>query len=215
MKITITDENELDRFTIWHKCHTLHQNKPIANGSKALCTQCGGILYHRNIKLIQYGLALSLAGLIFFGLANLFPLVSVSIVAEDQALSILSMIMQLINGGYYIVGFFVGFLIFLFPLMIFLIYFALFFSFHLKKGEELTKDLLILLAFVLPWNMSDVFLISILVALVKLFGMIEVHIGVSFWTFIIFVILDIYMTRNIHIGELWHLRKELFGGEKK
>ncbi len=210
MEIEIQSEEELDNYTICHRCHTLHRNKVLADGTKALCTECGAVLYQKNRALIKNGLALSISGLIFFALANLFPLIKVQLVSEEQSISVLSMLFGLIDGGYYIVGFFVGFLVFVFPLMVFMIYFVLFLALRLRKGRELSRDLLILLAFVLPWNMSDIFLISILVALVKLFGMLEVQMGVSFWNFIAFVALDLYMTRNIHIGELWELRDEVY-----
>jgi len=83
------------------------------------------------------------------------------------------------------------------------------------RGEVLTKELLVLLARIQPWHMSDIFLISILVAVVKLFNMAEIYFGASFWTLIVFVLIDIYMTRNIHLGELWVLRDHVYHPQKR
>jgi len=53
--------------------------------------------------------------------------------------------------------------------------------------------------------MSSIFLISILVSLVKLMNMLEIYIGISFWALTIFVMIDLYMTKKIDIGELWEI----------
>jgi paraquat-inducible protein A len=215
MKIRLENEDELDHYIICHKCHTLQREVPIAEGSKALCSQCGVVLYHRDSRLMDHGLALSIAGLIFFILANIFPLVKIDILGSERFISIISMIFSLINSGYYLVGLFVTYLIFIFPLMIFLLYILIFSLMKAGRGEILTKDLLILLSRIQPWHMSDIFLISILVAIVKLFGMAEIRFGVSFWTLIVFVLIDTYITRNIHLGELWVLRKQVYQSTKE
>lgn len=210
MNVKIENEDELDNYVICHKCHTLHREVPIADGSKALCTQCGSVLYRRDSKLLDHGLALSIAGLCFFILTNLFPLIKIQILGSEQFITIPSMIIGLAENGYYLVALFVSYLIFIFPLMIFLLYILIFSLMKMGKGEALTKDLLVLLSQILPWHMSDIFLISILVAVVKLFDMAEIHMGTSFWTLLAFVLLDIYITRRIHMGELWMLRKHVY-----
>jgi len=37
----------------------------------------------------------------------------------------------------------------------------------------------------------------------------------SFWTLIAFVLIDIYMTRSIHLGELWVLRDHVYHPQKR
>ncbi len=215
MIIELKSEDELDEYIICHKCHTLNKEVPIADGSKALCSKCGMVLYHRDSKLMDHGLAWSMTGLIFFILANTFPLVKIDILGNERFISIISMIVSLIDSGYYLVGLFVTYLILIFPLMIFLLYILIFSLMKAGRGEVLTRELLILLARIQPWHMSDIFLISILVAVVKLFGMADIHFGISFWALIIFVLIDIYLTRSIHLGELWVLRKDIYHPQKR
>ncbi len=73
----------------------------------------------------------------------------------------------------------------------------------------MTKELLILLSHITPWSMADIFFISILVALVKLVAFGQIHIGVAFWALMIFVLIDIYITKSIHLSEIWMLRKRI------
>jgi paraquat-inducible protein A len=90
----------------------------------------------------------------------------------------------------------------------------------MKRGAKVTKELLVLLSHIRPWSMADIFFISILVALVKLVAFGQMHIGIAFWALMIFVAIDIYITKSIHLSEIWMLRKRIFlhaakNGDKK
>ena len=205
----LENEDALDNFIICHKCSTLNEVVPIKDGSKACCSECGDVLYRYDSKLIDHSLALSLTGLIFFVLANMFPLIQIDILGSEQFITIPKTIFSLFENGFYIVGFVCLFLIFIFPLMIFLINMLLFTLLKMERGEKLTKELLILLAHITPWSMADIFFISLLVALVKLIAFGQIHIGVSFWALMLFVLIDIYVTKSLHLSEIWILRKRI------
>jgi paraquat-inducible protein A len=209
----IENEDELDNLVICHQCYTLHKEVPIHDGSKACCKECGTVLYRYDSRLAEHGIALSLSALIFFIVANFFPLVKIEILGHEQFITITKMIFSLFDNGFFIVGVILSFLLFIFPLMIILIYMILFTLLRFAKGKQLTKDLLILLADISPWSMMDIFLVSILVALVKLIGYAQIHMGIAFWALFVFVLLDIYITKNIHISEIWMLRKRVFLNE--
>ncbi len=215
MKKDNISSDELDTLIICHKCYKLHQKVPIDDGSKALCSGCEHILYHRDDRLIDRGLALSITGLILFFLINIFPLIKVNILGHEQTITILSMVERLIYSSYYIVAIFVVYLVFIFPLMVFLIYTILFLLLKLQASEILVENLLILLAKILPWSMIDIFLISILVSLVKLMSMLEIYIGISFWILVIFVLIDLYMTKSIRIGELWSIKESIYEDDRR
>jgi paraquat-inducible protein A len=48
------------------------------------------------------------------------------------------------------------------------------------------------------------------VALVKLIAFGQMHLGISFWALLAFVLIDIYVTKSIRIPEIWMLRKNIF-----
>jgi len=80
----------------------------------------------------------------------------------------------------------------------------------LKIYEKSVEKMLVLLSSLLPWNMVEIFLISILVAMVKLIGYAEIHFGISFWALVLFVIIDIYMSKNISMIALWGLKERVY-----
>ena len=211
----IENEDALDNFVICHKCFTLNEEIPIKDGSKACCSECGGILYRYDSKLIDHGLALSFTGFVFFVLANLFPLIQIDILGSEQFITIPKTILSLFDNGFYIVGLICAFLIFIFPLMIFVINMLLFMLLKIARGKQLTKELLILLSHITPWSMADIFFISILVALVKLIAFGQIHIGIAFWALMIFVLIDVYITKSIHLSEIWMLRKRILLNKDK
>ena len=206
----LENEDELDNYILCEQCHTLHETVPIKDGTKACCSKCGAILYRYDSKLIDHGLALSITGLIFFILANLFPLVKIEILGHEQFITITQTFISLFDSGFYVVGLICSFLIFIFPLMIFSINMLLFTLLKRQRGEKLSKELLLLLSHIKPWNMSDIFFISILVALVKLIGYAQIHMGMAFWALMAFVLTDLYLTKRIYITELWRSRKRIF-----
>lgn len=206
----IENEDALDDFIICKQCHTLHKEIPIEDGKKACCSECGAILYRHDSRRIEHGLALSMTGLVFFILANIFPLVQIEILGHEQFITIPKTIFSLFESEFYIVGFLCMFLIFIFPLMIFTIHILIFLLLKLERGERATQNLLILLSYIIPWSMTDIFLISILVALVKLIGYAQIHMGIAFWTLMVFVLIDLYMIKRMNLSELWMLRKRIF-----
>ena len=211
----LENEDELDNYIICEECYTLQKEIVIQNGSKANCAECGGFLYRFDSRIIDHALALSLTGLIFFVLANTFPLIQLDMLGTEQFITLPKTIFSLFENHFFIVGFVCVFLIFIFPLMIFIINILIFGLLKMKRGEKLTQELLILLAHIKPWNMADIFFISLLVALVKLVAFGQIHIGVSFWALMFFVMVDVYISKSIDISELWYIRKKVFQKEDK
>jgi len=208
--LKIKNEDELDKIVICHKCFTIHQETPIKDGTKALCSHCGSVLYRYDSKLARNGLALSITALIFLILANMFPIVNINILGQEQYLTITKTFLTLFNSGFFIVGFVVMFLIFIFPFMITILYMVLFAMLYFKVGKFISKEFLVLISHLEPWSMAEIFLVSILVALVKLIGYAQIHMGVSFWALVAYVIFDIYITRSIKISEIWMLRNRIY-----
>jgi paraquat-inducible protein A len=209
----IKNEDALDSLIICPKCHTLHKDIPIKDGTKACCVECNTVLYRYDSKLIEHGLALSISGLIFFVLANIFPLVKIELLGHEQFITIPKTFFSLFENGFYVVGLMCLFLIFLFPLMIFSINILLFSLLNAGRGKKLSKELLILLSHITPWGMPDIFLISVLVALVKLIGYAQIDIGVSFWALLLFVLIDLYIVKSIKVSEIWMLRKRVYNND--
>jgi paraquat-inducible protein A len=60
-----------------------------------------------------------------------------------------------------------------------------------------------LLCRIKPWLMVDVFLIGVLISLVKLMGMADIKMGLSFWAFVGYTLLLIKMISSLDRMWLW------------
>ena len=203
----------LDNFIICKKCDTLHQKKYLKLGAVAKCTECGSVLYRRHRNLVDYGLALGMSALIFFIIANAFPIVNIELRGIQQDISLPSVLLSLFENGFFLVGLFCSFVIFIFPFTVLVVFIWIMWLMKLRRGEKRVEKLLIFLAKILPWNMVEIFLISIFVALVKLIGYAQIHFGLSLWALITFVAFDLYLSKSISVDELWRAKKRIFRGQ--
>jgi len=198
----------LETYVLCPRCDTLHQRVSLPDGHYARCTRCRAVLYRSDSRLIQRALAWALTGVILFVTANLFPLVRIDFLGKEQYVTTLVAIRQLVQSGYDLVGMGVLFLTVVIPALVLADFTGLLLLMYLRRGKTYVRRLLILLAYLLPWSMADIFLISILVALVKLSDDVDIWFGVSFWAMILYVGVDLYLTKIRRQGDLWeHYRK--------
>ncbi len=208
----ITDR-ELDKLIICKKCHKIHEVEQLEHGEIATCSFCGTTLYSCDKDSIKKAFALSLASMIFLILTNFFPLVQIDFLGSEQYVTIFKTMVTLSSEGFWFVALMVSVLIFISPIVIVMIHIMLFGLIYFKREKELARKLLIFLGYILPWHMSDIFLISILVALVKLIGFVQINIGIAFFSLVAFVIIDLYITRVMPMHTLWFNYQKVFEDE--
>jgi len=203
------EENRLDNLIICHKCHTLHIKKPLKEGEKAFCKKCGAVLYRSHKNLLSQIIALSIAAVLFFLIFLFFPLVTIDISTSQNRLSAYELVIELFKNRFLIVGTFVTLSVIIFPLFVHILYLITALFLKTNRNKKTSKNLLKILSHLLPWSMSDIFLISFFVAMVKLIGYATIHFGVALFALAAFVMIDIYLTRYIGIRELWDMRDRL------
>jgi len=202
--------NELDKFIICKKCHTLHRKIRLHKGTKALCQQCNSMLYREHQNLIENSLAISWVMLIALILGFSFSIINININGIYKELDLPSLIMVIFDNEYYIVGVMLSFLIFIFPLVIIISMIMVLTLMKLEKSGYLVKRLMILIAKILPWSMIDIFFISLLVAMVKLFSYAQLELGIGFWALIIVILLDIFIFKRITFSDIWDKYIEIY-----
>jgi len=206
---------DLDQFIICKKCHTLHRRIPLHKGRKALCAKCNTVIYRRNDNLIEHSLALVITALITMFVAFQFTIISININGLSQSLSLGSLFSVIIEHKQYVVGIMFLFLIVLFPIMMLGAMFLLLLLMRYKQSPSLVRKLLIFLAHIKHWSMLDIFFISLLVAMVKLFDYARIEFGVSFIAFIATLILEIIITKNISFDGLWQQYQSIYRSQRE
>jgi len=205
------EHDELDKLVICKKCHTLHEKIEIHEGTKALCSNCNTVIYRNHLNIIDTILALSMTALFVFVVGISFDIISINIAGINKEISLVGMIFTLIKAKEFAVGIILSFLLILFPLFINLSLFIIAFWIRFKLNGYLVKRVLIFLSHILHWSMIDIFFISVLVALVKLFGYSQISFGIAFYSLICFLILDIVLGKRVSFNELWLIYEKTYG----
>jgi paraquat-inducible protein A len=182
----------------------------LEKGIRARCSHCGTILYRNDPYYLDRTLALTVTGIILFIAANLFPLVRIDLFGNAQFVNIPIAIAQLLGNGFYLVGMGITLLVLVIPILVMGSYAVVLILLEQRRGRWIVRNLLVLLSKLLPWSMMDVFVISILVALVKLTGEVNIHLGVSFWALSLYVAVELYLTRVSRLGSLWEIYDRVY-----
>jgi hypothetical protein len=82
-----------------HECDLIHRIQPLAHKGVAQCSRCGASLYRKKKNSLDRTLALTIAGLALFVLANSFPLLSMKIQAQVQHCTLFTGIKELYAAG--------------------------------------------------------------------------------------------------------------------
>lgn len=196
-------ESVLSSLVACHECDLLHEKVNIEVGSVAYCVRCNASLYTNKRHSIDRSIALGLAALIMFVVANAFPFLGISVSGHTQSVSIISAVYALSNEGMWLLaGLCFGFIL-LFPLIRIagLLYILLPLRLHRRiPGMELVFRWTVYLS---PWSMMEIYLFGAIVALVKLATMANIELGYSFWAFAILNILTAASLQVIDNHSLW------------
>ena len=202
--------DELDTLVICKKCHTLHKKTKIDKNTKAVCSSCNTVIYVHTEHLYETTLALTFTALILLFLAFSFDILTININGVYKSLNMQSVFSMIFQQGYYLVGIMLLFLILIFPITILLSIVLLLLLMQMKKSGYMVKRLLILIAKLQHWSMVDIFFISILVSMVKLFSYAQIELEISFFSFILLLVLDIIVIKKISFNELWILYEKIY-----
>ena len=177
-----------DALTLCHECDLLQRNPPLPEGGSAHCVRCGHLLHKHRPDSINRTLALTMAGLVLFVLANSYPFLSFDMQGQVTQTTLFTGVKQLTEQGKAEVAAVVLFTSILAPgLQLLLLLIVLL---PLKLGGRLSPGFPTLFRWfktLAPWGMMDVFMIGILVSVVKLTDMATIVPGTSLFAFVLLI----------------------------
>jgi paraquat-inducible protein A len=170
-----------------HECDLLQQSPTLPMGATARCARCGAALYRRKRNSLDRVLALTIAGLILFIVANIYPFLTFRLEAQIQETTLSTGVIELYNQGMWIVAAVVLLTSIVMPLLELtgMLYVLL----PLKLNRRPWKLPLFFRTIRLfkPWGMMEVFMLGILVAIVKLSKMATIIPGTALYAFMILI----------------------------
>ncbi len=170
-------------------CASIYRRHQLEPGETANCARCGATLWRYSGLTLSNWLALAISALIIFGVANAYPVASMSVQGMVQQASLLDAIAITWRQGHYVVALMTGLAGFALPLLQLAV--LLWVLVPLSRGAEPAgfHGAMRLLGLLRPWCMVPVFLLGVLVAVVKLAGMAAVSPGIGLAAFGVLTIL--------------------------
>ncbi|MGD8342882.1 MAG: paraquat-inducible protein A [Desulfobacterales bacterium] len=170
-----------------HECDLLHQHRPLPPDGTARCVRCGAVLYRRKRNSLDRVLSLTVAGLILFVIANVYPFLTFRLEAQVQETNLITGVVELYQQGMWIVAGVVLLTTIVMPLIE--LSGMLFVLLPLKFRRQPWKLALLFRSVrsFRPWGMMEVFMIGILVAAVKLVKMASIIPGTALYAFMVLI----------------------------
>ena len=177
----------MDALIACHECDLLQQSPALPMGGTARCTRCGAILYRRKRNSLDRVLAMTIAGLILFMVANVFPFLTFRLEARIQETTLITGIIELYNQGMWMVAGVVLLTSIVVPLLELtgMLYVLLPLKFN-RRAWKMPLFFRTIRSFK-PWGMMEVFMVGILVAFVKLSKMTTIIPGIALYAFMILI----------------------------
>ncbi|HCE23443.1 MAG TPA: paraquat-inducible membrane protein A [Hyphomonas sp.] len=191
------------------ECDLLHLVSDIREGEQGHCIRCGALLFVRHRNSLDRALAFSLTGLSFFILANLFPLLTFEMEGQTESNRLIDGAIAFWQAGYWELGIAVFIFSVFAPLAVLLVLVTLLLPLRLGRAPLFVKLQIRLLVFLKPWAMSEIFILGIIVAFVKLQDFADVGIGLSLFAFILMVIATVMAYLTLDTRALWARLEEL------
>jgi paraquat-inducible protein A len=164
---------------VCHACDLAHRLDSLAGDARVRCVRCRAELYRTNDRTPDTAIALALTALALFILANVYPLVAMTVNGTTRMTTLIGAAEAFYEQGYATLAVLVAFTAVLVPVIQILTLLYVLIPLRLGRvvrGQNLSFRLLTALR---PWGLSEVFMLGAVVALVKLSAQAEVSPQVS------------------------------------
>lgn len=193
-----------------HVCHQLSQAWHVPVHDHAVCPRCGASLHVRKPNSLARTWAFTLTAFILYIPANVFPVMTVISFGDGEADTILSGVMHLLAGGMWPLALLVFFASILVPMAKLIMLTILLLSVQFKSQQR-PRDRTVLYRIteaVGRWSMIDIFMISILVALVKLDAIATIEPGAGATSFAAVVVITMFAAMSFDPRLIWDAMEE-------
>jgi paraquat-inducible protein A len=193
-----------------HDCHLLSRMPNVTAHQAACCPRCGGELHQRKPNSIMRTWALVITGMVFYIPANLLPMTITSALGSTQADTIMSGVIYFIHSGSWEIALVIFVASIFVPFLKFIIIIYLLLSVQFKSIKR-PKDRTLLYRIteaVGRWSMVDIYVVTILIALVKLGVLANIEAGPAAIYFAAMVAITMLAAESFDPRLIWDIVEE-------
>lgn len=184
-------------------CDLLQHIPELAPGATARCARCGHILASQSPDPLDRPLALTLAAAVVFIVANTASLMSISAVGRHASTTILNGAYEMWLQGQEITAVIVAFCAVIAPGAYILFMLTVLFAVRRPPAPHWVGELLRWGNSMEPWSMSEVMILGILVALIKIAELATVNAGIGMYAVGGLIVLFAAIAITFDPREIW------------
>ncbi len=186
-------------------CGLVQRLDELQPGMAAECYRCGSVLVERKTNSLGRTAALSLAALILYIPANIYPILRMERYGAYSESTVWDGCVKLFQNGQWVVALIVFLASIMIPLLKLLGLFFLVVTTQARSTRRRPERTMVFKAIEVigPWAMLDVFLLAVLVALVKLGEIATVRPGPGLLAFTSVVVLTILASASFDPKLIW------------
>lgn len=186
-----------------HDCDALYPWPQLRPGQKARCVRCGAVLLENKRNGLERCLALSLASLMLLLVANVFPLLGMNIEGRVQQANVISGVLELHRQGFTAMALLVFGVSVLAPALKLLAVVYVLLPLHLRRRLPYSTRVFRTVETLRPWSMTEVYMLGILVAVVKLADLASIEPGLALYSFVALILLMAAADAALEPEEIW------------
>jgi paraquat-inducible protein A len=194
--------------TACHECDLLQREPILPPGGVACCPRCGAVLFRDIPDSVDRGLAFTLGAVFLFIISNVFPIVGLEAAGIRSVTSLYGAVEMIWKNDMEGVAALVFITTILIPAVQLCLMLYVLLPLKLGQVPQGLAPILRVLQSVRPWSMTQVFILGVLVALVKLVHLAHVVPGVALWSFGGLILLFTGALASFNMHDLWSLVKE-------
>jgi paraquat-inducible protein A len=184
-------------------CDLLQRIPQLPPGGKARCPRCGEILATRPSDPLDLPLALTVTAAIVFLVANTAPLMGLSVVGRHASTTIAGGAYEMWQQGQQVTAVIVAFCAVIAPAGYILFMLTVLVSVRRPPAPKWVGEMLRWAYSMQPWSMSEVMMLGILVALIKIAELATVTAGVGMYAIGALVMLFPAIMVTFDAREIW------------
>jgi paraquat-inducible protein A len=184
-------------------CGLVQLVEAIPPGAAARCARCGFTVHHRKKNSLARTAAFALAALVLYWPANLFPIVSVDYMGSHIDTTIYNGVKSLFKEGQWFTGALVFTTSIFTPLLKILGLLVLALIARSPRWPKLLSWTFRTIEFIDPWNMLEVYLLSIMVSIMEMGRLATVVPGPAVVSFALTVFLMVLASHSFDSRLVW------------
>lgn len=166
-----------------HECDLVHTIEDISYGESAHCKRCGSLLYKPKPNSLERTLALTVTGAIFFIIANTYSFIGFRVGSQIRETTLATGVFELYLQGMWLLATLVLLTVIIVPAVHLFCLFYIVIPILFNKVPGYLPKVFKLYLTLRPWGMTEIFLLGILVAGIKLVKMATIIPGAALFAF--------------------------------